>query len=233
MPDVHGNNCYLAWRSGVELIGQRHKSVFNLITTIDEPTIHDPTWLTRYNPALTNRGGDNINDVINTIIPTRLAFSRDRETLYSDYLRAHNLARRFARNSARWGTYFERLIRFGPSGVNQLETAITKLRKWEYRAQTALVFHLSAPSLDAPRTRGGPCWQFGEIVWHANDALDLVVVYRNHDYYNKTFGNFIALGQLLRFICEHAEKTPGRLICHSVHAYYEEPIAHMSGFASL
>jgi hypothetical protein len=52
-------------------------------------------------------------------------------------------------------------------------------------------------------------------------VLDLVAVYRNHDFLNKALGNFLGLGRLLNFIALEGGKRPGRVICHSVHAYVE------------
>lgn len=119
-----------------------------------------------------------------------------------------------------WGTYFHRLIDFEGNGVtNPLETAIQKLRSWPKRAQTGMLFHLSAPTLDSLRPRNGPCLQYIQILWGPDGTLDLAAVYRNHDYSCKALGNFIGLGQLLRFICNEANKVPGNLVVHSMHAY--------------
>ena len=49
--------------------------------------------------------------------------------------------------------------------------------------------------------------------------LDFVAVYRNQDFFNKALGNFIGLGQLLKFICDESNKRAGTLTCHSVHAF--------------
>jgi hypothetical protein len=70
-------------------------------------------------------------------------------------------------------------------------------------------------------------------LWQPSGRLDLVVVYRNHDYFNKALGNFIALGQLLDFICVESNKEPGQLICHSVHAYFGAPKGKMLQLAKL
>lgn len=218
--NVAGVTALDAWRQGTQTILSGGEA-FNLITTIDQPTSFDPTWLQTHSPRRRGFGNDDLREVIKTIFPYDLANRlAGRPELYSEYLRRHDRAMRFVRNRGAWGTYFERLVRFpNHPDTNQLETAIIKLCTWPTRSGTGLVFHLSTPSCDTPRTRGGPCWQFGEIVWHPGDRLDLVVVYRNHDFLNKALGNFIGLGQLLNFICTASGKTPGRLICHSVHAY--------------
>ncbi|WP_172705562.1 hypothetical protein [Variovorax paradoxus] len=218
--NVAGANALDAWRQGVQAV-LAEREAFNLFTTVEQPAAFDLAWLQTHSPRRRGLGGDDLREVIKTIFPYDLAQRvADRPNLYSDYLRRHDRAMRFARNRGTWGTYFERLIRFpGYPETNQLETVIEKLRTWQKRSGTGLVFHLSTPANDTPRTRGGPCWQFGEIVWHPGGRLDLVVVYRNHDFLNKALGNFIGLGQLLNFICIASDKTPGRLLCHSVHAY--------------
>ncbi|MDM0015766.1 hypothetical protein QTH87_25225 [Variovorax sp. J22P168] len=159
-------------------------------------------------------------DVANTLFPQRTyERSANRTEFYARYLNAHDRAHKWQRGRHAWGTYFERLVRFPASGVNQLDRVVEKLNTWPQRSTTGLVFHLSSPAFDAPRTRGGPCLQFVEILWNANDTLDFVVVYRNHDFFNKVLGNYVGLGRLLKFICTESGKQPGKLVCHSVHAY--------------
>ncbi|WP_132980477.1 MULTISPECIES: hypothetical protein [unclassified Pigmentiphaga] len=209
-----------AWREGVQTLLTRGE-FFNLFTTVEQPAAFDLSWLQTHSPRRRGSGRDDLREVIKTIFPYDLAQrTTDRQDLYNEYLRCHDRAMRFVRNRGTWGTYFERLVRFpGHPETNQLETVIGKLCTWPRRSGTSLVFHLSTPVCDTPRTRGGPCWHFGEIIWHPGNRLDLVVVYRNHDFFNKALGNFIGLGQLLNFICAASGKTPGRLLCHSVHAY--------------
>ncbi|SOD30352.1 hypothetical protein SAMN05518800_5959 [Variovorax sp. YR752] len=211
-----------AWKAGARLLLQEHGEVCNLITTISKPCSLEQQWLVTHSPRIVKVTADDSRDVANTLFPEKIhrRFT-DRSALYERYLAAHDRAHGRSTGRHAWGTYFERLIRFPPSGVNQLERAIEKLNTWPQRNTTGLVFHLSSPTVDAPRTRGGPCWHFGEILWNADESLDLVVVYRNHDYFNKVLGNFAGLGRLLNFICDASGKNPGKLICHSVHAYFD------------
>jgi len=223
MPEVRGADCLAAWQEGVRELHRSGGEVFNLLTTIDNPVLNDGGWATAYSPNLIDPAGDRLRDVINTVFPYRLyEKSPSRADFYQSYGRVHTRGTRLPRNRARWGTYFSRLIAYGGT-TNQLEVAVQKLTDWP-RYTAALVFHLSCPLLDKPRTRGGPCWQYGEIVWRAGDVLDLVAVYRNHDFFNKALGNFIALGQLLQFIAVESGKAPGQLVCHSVHAYSQRPL---------
>jgi len=218
--NVIGTTALDAWRQGVQMILNEDEA-FSLFTTIVQPAVFDTAWLDKHSPRRRRLGKDDLREVIKTIFPYYLSQRfTNRPELYREYLQRHDRAMRFKRNRGTWGTYFERLVRFpNHPETNQLETVINKLQAWKARSGTSLVFQLSTPSRDRPRTRGGPCWQFGEIVWHPGNRLDLVVVYRNHDFLNKALGNFIGLGQLLNFICTASGKTPGRLLCHSVHAY--------------
>jgi len=218
--NVVGRTPLDAWRQGVAAVLDEGE-VFNLFTVVEQPNVFDAEWLSHHSARRRGLNGDDLREVVKTIFPYDLSDRfEERPTFYQAYLRRHDRAMRFVRNRGTWGTYFERLVRFpGHPDTNQLETVIQKLATWPKRSGTALVFHLSTPARDTPRTRGGPCWQFGEIVWHAEGVLDLVVVYRNHDFFNKALGNLIGLGQLLDFICLASGKTVGRLICHSVHAY--------------
>lgn len=218
--NVQGVDALDAWQRGVAAVLSGGE-VFDLFTTIEQPAVFEERWLAERSPRHHRFDGDNVRDVIQTIFPYDLAWRcGSRADLYSAYLRRHDRAMRYTRNRAKWGTYFERLIRFpGSPDTNQLERVIEKLNCWQRSNRTGLVFHLSNPARDAPRTRGGPCWHFGEVIWHPDDRLDLVAVYRNHDFFNKALGNFIALGQLLNFICMASGKNVGQLSCHSVHAY--------------
>ena len=203
---------------------------------IEDPVAFDATWVKAFNPRSVQGSADDIRDVMDTIFPGRLwaAANGNRAEFYERYLTRHKRAMRWRRNRGRWGTYFERLVSFGHTNpINQLEIAIGKLNQWPTRNTTGLVFHLSSPATDSPRTRGGPCWHFGEILWHADGKIDLVAVYRNHDFYNKALGNYLALAQLLAFIAQASGKTPGKLICHSLHAYSDKSMAALAALAQL
>lgn len=230
---VEGTTPLEAWRAGVAEV-LKASELFNLFTTIERPHALDEAWLHRHSARARGFRGDDLREVAKTIFPFDLLDRFPaRADLYREYLRRHDRAMRFRRNRSAWGTYFERLVRFpGHPGTNQLEVAIAKLSSWSKRSGTALVFHLSTPACDTPRTRGGPCWQFGEIVWRHDGSLDLVVVYRNHDFYNKALGNFIGLGQLLRFVCDASGKSVGKVLCHSVHAYNGGTVGEMRALAT-
>ena len=219
---AEGDTALDAWRAGCVLLLDSGGEINNLMTTIAQPCKIQEIWLEQYSPARVKAGANTARNVANTLFPQSICKREaNRADFYARYLKAHDRAHRWRRGRHAWGTYFERLVRFPPEGVNQLERAIEKLGTWPRRNTSGLVFHLSSPTIDTPRTRGGPCWQFAELLWNADESLDLVVVYRNHDFFNKVLGNFVGLGRLLRFICDATAKQPGKLVCHSVHSYFD------------
>lgn len=186
----------------------------NVVIYIASPTAWHSEWFERVDPRKVNASGEDQSDVANTIFPSKTwKNSATREALYSRYKRAHRMG-----STKSWGTYFLRLVEFGREGVNQLERAIQVLNNWEKEPGTAIVFHLSSAETDRPRPLGGPCLQL--CMLHAYDGrIDMTAIYRNHDYFNKAFANFVGLGRLLEFVCSQTNRKPGSLVCHSGHAY--------------
>ena len=231
---VHADTALDAWREGARLLANSGDA-FNLITTVANPTMTDQAWFQEYNPARLKAGIQSVSDVATTIFPYKyLARGYSRLELYERYVNIHERAKRIhKKRGRRWGTYFDRMIRFGGNEVNQLERAICALRTWRNNPKAALVIHTSSADTDSPRPIGGPCLQYVEVLCSDKDSVSLLAVYRNHDYFEKVFGNFIGLGQLLRFICKETNRNPGPLICHSAHAYFQSTKSNLNALAHL
>jgi len=216
--EVQGANLVDAWKRAARLILDRGEQT-NLSVTIGAPLSLQRASFERMNPKLVVPTADDIFKVGNTIFPASLSGRvRTRKELYHRY---GAIMSRLRRNGGlgSWGSYFERLTSFGETKINQLDRVIDKLNSWPVASKTGLVFHLSSPETDAPRTRGGPCWHFGELLCHRDGTVDMFAVYRNQDYFNKALGNFLGLAQLLDFICRQSNHQPGKLICNAAHAF--------------
>ncbi|NOJ40563.1 hypothetical protein [Bradyrhizobium australiense] len=220
---VQGADPVQAWKSGGQvLLSSSPHAIQNLITEIEAPTVVDEEWYSRFCPKSVG-ALDRLSVVAKVLFPdiprrpreTRLEYYGRYEKLLTRALKAGSL------HSAWGGTYFQRLMSLDGS-ENQIERAIRVLNSWTVRGETAIVMHTSSPAVDGLRKRGSPCLQYIEIIWNKGDVLDLVAVYRNHDFLNKALGNFIGLGRLLSFIANEGRKHPGRVICHSVHAYVDQ-----------
>jgi thymidylate synthase len=222
------DTCVDGWLAVTNCLLKSGASEQNLLVEIKKPGSFDPEWLKRFNPRAVLENGDNIRDVMNTIFPAKtFANSANRQAAYARYLRADKRA-----HHRRWGTYFGRLISFGQSKENQLENIISALTGWRNSPHAALTFHLSSPELDSLRPLGAPCWHFGEFLCPDRTSLDLVAVYRNHDYFNKALGNFLGLSRLLQFVAAEAGRQPGHLVCHSIRGYFDTSKAAMTTLAS-
>jgi len=210
-------NCVEAWSAVCNHLLVNGHTDTNIVAVITDPLYFEDAWVTRFNPRAVRAKGDQIRDVMNTVFPQKTRQkSADRHVFYSRYKKAHQRGTKKG-----WGTYFLRLIQFGEKKENQLENAIHVLRTWKNNPHAAITFHLSSPETDSIRPRGGPCWHYGEVLCADKDSVELVAVYRNHDYFNKALGNFIALSRLLRFIAQETGRSPKRLVCHSARAYYD------------
>jgi len=228
---ISGNTCFNAWANvSNHLIRHPQREETNIIIEISNPCDFTDikAWMRNYNPEDFDKDGDKIRHVINTIFPhTFRAYFQNRQDFYDRYCRIFTDS-----HYKKWGTYFQRLISFGKgfNGTypNQLENAISAL-KGESPQKYFITFHLTASNIESNvRPLGGPCWQYGELIINSNGGIDLIAVYRNHDYFNKALGNFIGLAKLLEFICIESQQTPGNLIVHSIHAYSSKPISKLS-----
>jgi thymidylate synthase len=216
---VDGKDVVGAWKAGCQMVlaAQDHR-IRNLITEIESPTHSEATWFQRYDP-MTVGADDRLSVVAKVLFPTiRRVDGESREHYYARWAEVLRRGRKSGRLHSSWGsTYFERLLSLDGSD-NQIDRAIHALTTWQ-RKETAIVMHLSAPHIDKLKPIGSPCLQFIEVLWAADDTIDLVALYRNHDFLKKALGNFIGLARLLAFIAIEANKKPGKLICHSVRAY--------------
>jgi len=216
MEALSAPNCYEAWiAASTHLLRQRGSHESNLLVEVENPVEWNDEWFLRIDPRRVSSRGENPDNVANTIFPASTwEKSESRDEFYARYKRAHSRSRH-----KRWGTYFLRLIDFGQTHVNQLERSLGVFAEWEKNPGTAVVFHFSSAETDVPRPLGGPCLQLIQLqAW--NNTIDMTAVYRNHDFFNKAFPNYVGLGRLLNFICEQSERNVGKLVCHSGHAYF-------------
>ncbi len=220
---VTGDDVLSAWKAGAQhLLDLKSHRARNLITEITNPTFSDPIWFKDFCPKSVG-AKDRLSVVAKVLFPARWPQpGQTRDQFYADWVKTLERGRTSKILHSTWkSTYFERLVSIGGSD-NQIERAIKVLSTWE-RREAAIVMHLSAPHIDRLKPIGSPCLQYLEVLWCKDGTIDLVAVYRNHEFLNKTLGNFIGLGRLLKFIAAQSDKKPGRIVCHSVHAYTDAP----------
>ena len=214
--EIIENSPVQAWRRGCEHLLRNHGE--DRLLRLEFPANdHGEAALVAYDPR--TRLGPNFDvarDVANTIFPAKTwAKSVDRVAFYDRY---RETIRR--RPPAGWGAYFSRMINFGAANINQLERVIDALSTWRTTPKTAFVMHLSSSETDNLRIMGAPCLQYVQFEVRP-DAVNLIAVYRNHDYCNKVLGNLFGLRRLLFFVCNEAQKNPGIVSSISLHAYFD------------
>lgn len=232
---VNGENALEAWQAGaLHLAGVGE--AFNLVSVIERPTELVDDWFKLHDPRRIKGNVQRLSEVATTIFPFKLARrGYSRGDLFGRYMDVHNRAKKMHDGTKRsWGTYFERMISFGETKVNQIELAIGSIRSWTKNHKAALVIHTSSAETDSiKKLLGNPCLQYVELLCPDANTITLFAVYRNHDFFEKVLGNFIGLGQLLKFICDETGRNPGQLVCHSAHAYFQSSKAQLEQLAKL
>jgi thymidylate synthase len=216
---VSGDNCNDAWLSAVKHILDCGGDCFNVVVEIKDPVSEDIEMRRLLDSFLQTAGKKPIDEVANTIFPSSLYFpSLGRKQLYENYEIAWPLIKLFNR----WGTYFYRMIHWGEGEkpINQLENTLRKLRdtisgKPKYRS----IYEISIyqPHSDQWIRMGAPCLSHLSFKLE-NGALFLTVLYRNHFYIERAYGNFIGLGRLMEFMARESKISVGQLTCISTHA---------------
>lgn len=241
MQIIPGPNCLSVWQDAVRhLLTCPDDQAMGLCLDVEDAGIIDPAWLRDYDPRKIDSNGERISEVANTIFPSKTwALIQNkgggRDRLYARYPLVYAKGKKVGpnadRNKRAWGSYFYRLIKLDPGPVNQLEAAIICINGWAKGHRGAVTFHITNHGIDAYRPMGGPCWQFGELSARDGNFLDFTVVYRSHDYFNRTLGNLIGLCRLLKFICDATGKIPGHLSCLSVYAWHSSSKSKMRALA--
>jgi len=126
-------------------------------------------------------------------------------------------------------TYFERLVgewrdRQGTHHrfrSNKLLDVIDKLNLWNRNAESACYIHIPMDG-EGFRTRGGPCLQYVHFRAHGDHLLDVIGLYRAHDYANKALGNLVGLDRLGRFVARYTGRELNGISVVSLHPYTDQ-----------
>lgn len=218
-----------AWLDAAKFVCESGDAV-GLHVAIADPTVANPAVVTDLDRVLTSEKHLSCKHVANTIFPAGLwrKFGRgDPERLFTLYNRPGGYYDRLKRRRARsshydWGTYFQRLSSSDLSGrgESQLTQAIRALTRAD-KPRGAIHLHTGFAK-DGIRKIGGPCLQSLTVhtEWRNGHAhLSGCALYRNHNFFQKTLGNYIGLGNLLQFLAQSSELAVGTLHVISGHAY--------------
>ena len=214
------------------LTGQQDRTQFNVILGVRKPVdlaaedfrVHDVV-----DAFLQDHGKQSLVTTAGTIFPGGLYLQGGAQAVFGEF---PGLYKKFKTG---WGTYAGRIFcpTLGPKGKERspMEVLIEKLKSQSKKghmraAYEAKVFdemdtlELSTyqPESDCRLTIGQPCLTHLSFKLHRDNSVSLTAFYRTHYYIEKTLGNLLGLGQLLKFVADEAELEVGSLVCHSTMA---------------
>lgn len=219
-----------AWVSAARQL-RTHGEQHGLMLHIEDPAGFAPgenEVVCRVDAFLRERDKCSISTVANTIFPAALDRGDGIEALTERYM---DVYKRRMHRQGEWGRYFQRMVAWptcsgkGAGTINQLDENIRTLGAM--RRSEAKFFGnvteiaLFDPARDLRKKMNRQCLSFIELKPERKGddwRLSMMAVYRNHYYIQRTLGNLIGLGRLLRFISDQAGFEVGTLTIQSTHA---------------
>lgn len=161
-------------------------------------------------------------DVAYTIFPYGFYLNRNSEKFYKNYWRFYKHTRKSKHRG--WGTYFERMIRYPGGGkeVDQLGKIINSINRSGRIFRAAYTMIIPIPGSENIKMRGAPCLNYLAVRTEPSSAgriINLLAVYRNHDFLERAYGNYLGLCKLLEYIVIETGSNIGKVTCMSSHAF--------------
>jgi thymidylate synthase len=219
----------IAWAKAIRELCINHWDAWNIIVQIDNPesfnrNIHSQLekFVKKYKTK--ENGLISPNHVAHTIFPQRFFMKGiTRERLYAKYWRFFNRPREKPRHG--WGTYFARMISYSTQdgNIDQLGNIISSINNRPKNYGSSYTIIIPYPHKDSKKTRGAPCLNYITIQTEnahkpkKTKIINMLAVYRNHDFTNRAYGNYLGLCNLLRYIACETNSQTGTLTCVSSH----------------
>jgi len=221
----------IAWAQAVIKLHENHWEAWNVIVQIEHPKLFNKNFnkLLDYFVKKYNKQNDNLmspKHVAHTIFPQRFFIKGiTRKNLYKKYWRFFDRPREKPRSG--WGTYFVRMIQYPtPNGnIDQLGNIIDNIndRPKNYGASYTIV--IPCPHKDLNKIMGAPCLNYITVQTENlpnlknKKNINMLAVYRNHDFTKRAYGNYLGLCNLLEYIAHETNSHVGTLTCVSSHAF--------------
>ncbi len=221
---IVAENVSSAWLEAVVfIIKQPNSHCNNLMVDIKNPISRNINIEQKYKEFCENNGIKHFSIPANTIFPQKSyqILGNDRKKLYSKYPKLHEVLK------GRWGSYFGQMIGWKLKGsmdepINQLEQIITKINARDKVYRNAYTIQITNPKDHTSYIRGGPCLHYITLQLERNPkVMNMLALYRNHDFARKAYGNYVGLGRLLEFLSKETEFSVGSLTCVSSNAFID------------
>ena len=215
-----------AWAQAVVGLKSNKWITWNLVVQIDTPSAIDLNIQDRAMEFAKCHELITPVQVAHTIFPYKFYKPGiNRDGLYKKYWRYFKFTRTQPHRG--WGTYFERMIRYAPTGdnaqaVDQLATIIDAINGRPSNYGAAYTIVIPYPQKDSRKIMGAPCLNYLTVQVETvgrNKCVSLLAVYRNHDFLERAYGNYLGLCKLLEYIAIETNSEIGSLTCVSSRAY--------------
>ncbi len=212
-----------AWIQAANYLKANRWNVWNLVVQISNPTSFDKLIHNKFKDFASDNSKISPKGVAYTIFPHKLYNKvNSADELYNKYMsKIYPWTR--GREHSGWGTYFQRMIAY--PGIkrteNQLSNIINAINKRDKINRASYTIVIEKPGGETVRPLGAPCLNYiaVQIEPGSNTKVSLLCVYRNHDFFERVYGNYWGLCNLLCFIAYETNLVPGSLTCVSSHAY--------------
>jgi hypothetical protein len=227
-PSFHSHSLIAAWAEGARFISEAGRDDFIVTLSSGVAWEPEPVDLRRLDQAAMKFSWERPSSVSEMILPAACEVENlnAADAIERGLLMLGRARRRGTRFSGWKHTYFERMVgecqdKDGNRHhlrQNKLLSVIEKLNLWNRNAEAACYIHTALDS-DTFRTRGGPCLQYVQFRAHGDNLLDVIGLYRAHDYGNKALGNLIGLNRLGRFVGHHTGRRLNAVAIVSLHPF--------------
>lgn len=230
---VNEDDFQTAWANVVLELRKNNWQAWNVIVQIKRPLIIDSNKHKIMEQFAKKNDLVGQNQVAYTIFPYKLYKGRTREDFYKRYWRYYDAVK--LNSYARWGdAYFARMIRYSDDKVDQLGAIIDSINERPKNYGASFVMVISYPQKDVKRMMGAPCLNYITVQVELIDSvryINLLAVYRNHDFRIRAYGNYYGLGKLIEYIATETRSRVGTLTCVSSHAYIDNDKMELAGIA--
>jgi hypothetical protein len=212
----HAASIIEGWRLAASAVASPAGANYITVVTCGNGWNSSPTSIRALDDAARKVNAERPSSVANMLLPRVVQLSTENPAAAIEAgLKTLGRGRSRGLRFSTWRhTYFERLTgawydRFGERTEiknNRLLGTIEKLNQWGQNAEAAFYIHTDLNS-DPFRPLGSPCLQYVQFRAYEGMRLDIVGLYRAHDYTNKFLGNAVGLQILGEFVARHTGRT--------------------------
>lgn len=217
-----------AWKLAAAQVASPKPPSYLTVVSFGAGFVDDNANIERLEKAAASAGAESPSSVASMLIPLAAIRSNgtDAESIERG-LQTYGRARRRKLTFSRWtNTYFERLSgawydktqKRRELRAKSLLAMIQKIKSWQGNVQAAFYLH-TATDGDNFRKLGSPCLQYVQFACLPNNGLELIALYRSHDYFHKFLGNSLGLQRLGKFVASRTGRKLNGVTIISLHPF--------------